>query len=191
MSSLPINQCGKCSYRIALRRPTSTVPASPWKCRRCDSVYLASPQLRDGSVFFAGTRPAFYFDVVDDAASRMRRPAELSRDDVNQLKRCLLNCGVESDARRHKRFAVAIPVNVIPLSEDCQIVGGPARALTIDISAGGIAVMHPEDAANSMFAIDFSPSNVNLTPVVMRKLRSTPIGSAFAIAGEFVSRIEY
>ncbi len=162
-------------------------------CRRCRSVFLARPQERDGRRFSAGTRPAFYFDVVGDFALR---PAEgsqvLSREDLLHLQECLPTESTNRpNLRQHNRHQILAPVTVMRLAADLRISHEPRSAIAVNVSAGGMAIMVDQPLAEPFFAIDFAVANTALTPVVLEKLRSRPTETGFEIAGKFVSRIEY
>src|SRR5690606_41071292 len=64
-----------------------------WSSDVCSSdlaTYLACAQRRSGAQFQGGVRPAFYMDVIEDAALRpAAQQLELSAEDLRQLQRCL------------------------------------------------------------------------------------------------------
>ena len=188
-----INSCGRCQARLALRRPTAAVAASPWRCRRCDAVFLASPQLRDGRRFSAGARAAFYFDLIGEPKQRLPAGAAgISPRDECRLRRCLTRpAASRPEARRHRRFSVLAAVTLIPLASDLRIVEVPSAAIAVNVSAGGLAIVNGKPLSTPFFAVDFSQSHATLPPVVLAQVRTRQLGEAYEIAGSFVSRIEY
>jgi hypothetical protein len=156
-------------------------------------VFLASAQERDGKPFSAGTRAAFYFEVLGEFAHAMaERAAEISEQDVLRLRECLADGFRERpELRRHRRFPLSAPVTVLPLSSDLRIVDEVCVAIAINVSAGGLAVLHGRPIEQPYFAVDFSQGSTVLAPVLLEKLRTRTAGGAFEIAGKFVSRIEY
>lgn len=190
---LNIDRCGQCDFRVALRRPTPARPASPWRCRRCHAVFLASPQERDGKPFSAGTRAAFYFDVLDDfAVDAAAGEAEISEQDVRRLRECLSQGFQERpESRQHRRFPIVAAVTLLPLSNELQIAGELCGAIAVNVSAGGMAIITTRPIEEPFFAVDFSRASALLVPVVLERLRTRAVGEAFEIAGKFVSRIEY
>lgn len=190
--TLNIDRCGNCQYRLALRRPTPKSPASAWRCRRCRALFLASAQERDGKPFSAGTRAECYFDVICDLVSdTLEETREISEQDVLRLRECLQeDAGERPNARKHARHAIVAPVTVLALSSDLRVIGEPLGAIAVNVSAGGLAIIHSRPIEEPYFAVDFSRGGAALTPVVLKKLRSREVGDAFEIAGKFVSRIE-
>ena len=85
-----IERCGKCGCKVALVLPHPALDASPWRCRGCGVIFLASPERREGSLFHGGVLPANFSDVFQpiELYGGERRP-ELSMEDVQQLKRCI------------------------------------------------------------------------------------------------------
>jgi hypothetical protein len=188
-----IDRCGRCQYRVALRRPTAALAASPWRCRRCHAVFLASPQVREGRQFSAGTRAAFYFDVLDELAlGPAPAPAVISRQDLRRLKECFER-GFDDrpELRKNRRYPILAAVTVLPLSSELQVADELCEAIAVNVSAGGIAIMSPRAIEEPFFAVDFSRASGALAPVLLEKLRVREVGERFEIAGRFVSRIEY
>lgn len=187
-----IDHCGQCQSRVALVRPHATLPASPWRCRNCGAVYLAALERREGSHFRGGVLPATYSEAFFPATLQGRfRRAALSPEDILQLKRCIPNAVSEDPSRRHQpRHAVATGISILAVEHDFRIVGMPASGCTIDVSCGGLSLLHPEPTTAPYFAVDFSPSHSLIPPVLFRPTRCWRLTSAYAVAGEFVCRIE-
>lgn len=186
-----IESCGSCAGRVALVRPSATIPAMPWRCRQCGVIYLAAPERRNGSVFRGGVTPAIHADVFPQNLFDGER-AELSTEDVRQLKLCLpaSECRA-SDVRRAPRHLIATPISVIAIEEDFGVAGPPATAYTIDVSSGGLSILHPEPTTAPYFAVDFALSQVEMPTVIFKPIRCSRLGSAYAVAGAFVCRVEF
>lgn len=188
-----IELCSGCGASIALVAPSDTAPAMPWKCRACDVIYLASPQRRSGAMFQGGVRPAFYRDVIEDAALRPApQPLELSDEDLRQLQRCLPDDRPRTgNARGSQRYQVATPISLLPLATDFRIDGPIVAASTLDVSCGGLALLSRQPTAAAYLAIEFLDVGARMPALILRPSRCTTLGDAFAIAGDFVSRISF
>jgi hypothetical protein len=185
-----IEQCGSCQSRLALRLPSLLAPASLWLCRGCCAAFIAAPQLRDGRPFFAGIRPGSYYDIVQSGRRHVGEPIS-ARDELAQLNECFKTLVHEGrDSRQHPRYPLAKRVRALSLTDDLRVVGQPFNALTVNVSTGGIAILQSCIPSHSYLAIDFSDTDATLPPVLLKQLRVRPIGPAYEVAGEFVSRIE-
>ena len=185
-----IEQCGSCQARLALRLPSLRAPASPWLCRGCSAAFIAAPQLRDGRPFIAGIRPGCYYDIIQ---SDRRHVGEsiATGDELAQLNECFNTLVHEGpDSRQHPRYSLAKRVRALPLTDDLRVVGQPFNALTVNVSTGGIAILQACAPSHPYLAIDFSGTARTLPPVLLKQLRVRPIGPAYEVAGEFMSRIE-
>jgi len=188
-----IEHCGQCGARVALLQPSAVLDASPWKCRTCGSIFLATPERREGSLFRGGVIAAGYSDVFPplEFSGDLRR-ATLLHADVMQLKRCMPpRSEVQHDLRQGVRHPIAAPVTVLSLEEDFRILAAPATAYTIDVSCGGLSLLHPEPTTAPYFAVDFSLASLSIPPVIFRPKRCSRLGAAYAVAGEFVCRVNY
>lgn len=120
------------------------------------------------------------------------RRTELSDEDVLQLKRCTpARSEAPTEVRHEPRYSIAAPVTVLSLEDDFRIVGVPATAYTIDVSCGGLSLLHPESTTAPYFAVDFSPSSLRIAPVIFQPRRCSRLGGAFPVAGRFVCRVNY
>ena len=54
--------------------------------------------------------------------------------------------------RAEPREMVAVPVRVLPLSDDLQPAGPPFDAVTRDLSCGGIGIFHTQFSASTFFS---------------------------------------
>lgn len=75
------------------------------------------------------------------------------------------------------------------MEEDFRISGLPATAYTIDVSSGGLSILHPEPTTAPYFAVDFPLSNLDIPTVIFKPTRCSRLGSAYAVAGSFVCRV--
>lgn len=188
-----LEKCGKCGARVALVRPTATLDASPWKCRNCGAIFLAALERRGGSLFRGGVTAATYSDIFQPIEMyRSPRGAVLSNEDVQQLKRCTPSRSEgASNNRQGERHAIAVPVSVLSLQEDFRVSAVPASAYTIDVSCGGLSLLHSEPTIAPYFAVEFSLASTQIPPVIFRPTRCARLGSAYSVAGEFVCRLNY
>jgi hypothetical protein len=186
-----IDRCGSCATKISLRSPTVDSPASAWLCRRCGSVYFARCQEREGKPFSAGTRQVSYYEVMKAINVHIDgRLSPVSQKDVQRLVQCLAARDYRGrEVRKQRRFPVAAPVTVVPLGADLRVSGQPARVMTINVSGGGMALVHSRRIVEPYLAIDFAASGVDLLPAVLQVSRVRTLASAFEVAGSFVSRI--
>lgn len=188
-----IELCGGCGASIALIPPNDSAPATPWKCRGCGATYLACAQRRSGAQFQGGVRPAFYMDVIEDAALRpAAQQLELSAEDLRQLQRCLPESRQNGgNARSSQRYQVTTPITLLPLADDFRIDGPIVPASTLDVSCGGLALLSRQPLAAKYLAIEFLDAGARMPALILRPSRCRPLGPAYAIAGDFVSRIQY
>lgn len=187
-----IEHCGQCSGKVALVRPSAQLDASPWRCRGCGALFLASPERRGGSLFRGGLLRASFSDVFPPAnVLAHERRAELSAHDLDQLKRCMpTEHASVREVRLTERYPVVTSVSVLAVEEDFRVSGKVATAYTIDVSCGGLSILHPEPTTAPYFAVDFALSSLRIPSVIFRPMRCSRLGSAYAVAGEFVCRLE-
>jgi hypothetical protein len=188
-----IDLCGACGSSIALVQPTAEHPATPWRCRSCDALYLAAPQKRSGATFQGGVRQAHYMDVIERASLAIAdQQHELTAEDLRQLKQCTsrqLRRTVE--LRSQLRYPVVTPVSILPLAADFRIAGPLVRAETIDVSCGGLGLSISTPKTAAYLAVEFLIESIAMPAVILRPVRSEPAGREYTVAGEFVCRIQY
>lgn len=85
---------------------------------------------------------------------------------------------------------MATGISIVAVEHDFRIVGMPVSGCTIDVSCGGLSLLHPEPTTAPFFAVEFSQSKFLIPPVLFRPTRCWRLTSAYAVAGEFVCRIE-
>jgi hypothetical protein len=171
-------------------KPSAERIATPWRCRHCRALFLAHPDRRGGTVFRGGVTSASYAELMELEYRASSHRAALCHDDLEQLKRCVptLTC---QNHRRSERHSVAALVNVYPLGDDFRLLGSSALGCTVDVSCGGLSLVHPEPIEASYFLVEFLIAGQPLPPVIFQPMRCSRIGSSYAVAGEFVSRAEF
>lgn len=190
--SRKIERC-ECGAPVSLVKPNRALPATPWRCIRCSAIILANPQRRDGSEFRGGVRRADFFEIYERSSPQyLASPSRLSDEDIKQLRDCV-ECSQlpEHELRQSPRFAIAAALSVVPLNGKFGVSGPPAVAYSIDVSTGGMAILHPEPTGASLYAIEFIDPILKVPPVILRPIRCSRLGNGFAIAGDFVCRIDY
>lgn len=95
------------------------------------------------------------------------------------------------ELRQSKRYAVAVPLTVVDLDEQFCVRSSPKFAYSIDISTGGMAMLHPEPTAASLYAVEFLDAALSIPPVILRPIRCSKLGHGYAVAGDFVCRVDY
>lgn len=186
-----IEECGCCRAKLSLRLPSLLVPASPWLCRRCDAVFVAAPQLREGRPFIAGIRPGCFDDLIWNRGHARHAGNEQLEQEMHRLEVQLPAAVREGpNERRHARHSVAKRIRAIALADDLRIVDRPYHALTVNISTGGIAILQSCAPEHPYVLVDFSESTSALPPVLLKGLRVREVGPAFEVGGEFLSRID-
>lgn len=119
-------------------------------------------------------------------------PSRLSDEDIAQLRSCTECIALpEHELRKSPRYSVAAAISIVSLNERFGVAGLPAIAYSIDISTGGMALLHPEPTGAPLYAIEFLDNMLNIPPVILRPIRCSRLGHGFAIAGEFVCRVDY
>lgn len=91
------------------------------------------------------------------------------------------------ERRVHGRYVVAIPSIVQPLDDMLRPQGKPVRAVTRDISVGGVSLLHTEAVTTSFIGANLCPVNSREICLLIHVLRCTPVGAYYDVAGEFVT----
>ena len=188
-----INSCGACGSSITLVPPTADHPATPWRCRGCDALYLAAPQKRLGAIFQGGVRQAYYMDVIERASLAVAdQQHDLTAEDLVQLQQCTRRSDTHTgESRSRLRRPVVTPVSVLPLAADFRIAGPMMLAKTIDVSCGGLGLSISTPTTAAYLAVEFLIESISMPAVILRPVRSEPAGQDYTVAGEFVCRIQY
>lgn len=188
-----IERCGHCDTPVRLRRPTVESPASAWLCRRCGSVFFASSQEEPAQrkPSYAMAKAIDYYEVTKELNRQLVQSSKpISSSDAKRLIDFFANRQFMGTNTRHEeRAIVTASVTVIPLSADFRIAARAERALTMNVSSGGAALLHGRNVPQPFLAVDFNPSGVNLLPVILQKTRVRQMAASYEIAGRFVCRI--
>lgn len=54
-----------------------------------------------------------------------------------------------------------------------------------------MGMLHPEPAGAPLYAVEFLDDALNIPPVILRALRCSRLGHGYALAGDFVCRVDY
>jgi len=95
----------------------------------------------------------------------------------------------EKENRNSPRRAVSVRLRVIPCNESGEPAGQPFVALTRDLSAGGICLVHTRATNASHVMVVLRAPGLEPMQLVVEVLRCRAIGRFYEIAGRFVSRI--
>jgi len=113
-------------------------------------------------------------------------PAQLV-EFVERLVRETVLARVEE--RREPRHKIAIEVLAQPLDPDFQPTSEPFKAMSRDISAGGLGLVHTRSISDKHLLVKLEvPSGSRMT-LVMEVLRCRPMGLFYDIGGRFVARL--
>ncbi|QDT73297.1 hypothetical protein I41_24860 [Lacipirellula limnantheis] len=188
----PLQRCD-CGSPVSLLKPNRTTRASPWQCLRCGTIMLATVERKGGAEFHGGVRPAHFRQIYSRLPLQsLVLPCRLSNEDIRQLRNCAECAELRAhDLRTSTRYAISAPLTAISLNEKFAVTGEPAVAYSIDISTRGLAILYPAPTTAPLYAIDFLDSSLNVPPVILRPIRCSRLGSGYAIAGEFVCRVDY
>lgn len=197
MSTTPqrLDRCDRCDCGspVSLLKPNRTTRARPWQCLRCGTIILATVERKSGSEFHGGVRPAHFRQIYSRLpVQSIAVPSRLSDEDIRRVRNCA-EC-VELPAhemRNSTRYAITAPLTVVSLNEKFAVTGLPAIAHSIDISTGGMAILHPAPTTAPLYAIEFMDASLSISPVILRPVRCSRLGSGYVIAGEFVCRVDY
>lgn len=150
-------------------------------------------QRKGGSEFHGGVRPAHFRQIFSRLPLQsLVLPSRLSDEDIRQLRNCAECVELPAhDLRKSTRYAISAPLTAISLNEKFAVTGEPAVGYSIDISTGGLAILHPAPTSAPLYAIEFLDASLNIPPVILRPIRCSRLGSGYAIAGEFVCRVDY
>ncbi len=116
---------------------------------------------------------------------------EISADAIASFVEC---CGGKvmsfegHERRTHTRYVVALRSIVQPLGDEHRPFGNSFHAVTRDISAGGMALVHTQPVAAKFLEVTLSSPEGNDIKVLLRVLRVSRLGTYYDIAGEFVTR---
>jgi len=95
----------------------------------------------------------------------------------------------EKENRNSPRRPISVRLRVIPCNESGEPAGQPFVALTRDLSAGGICLVHTRATNASHLLVVLRAQGLEPMQLVVEVLRCRAIGRFYEIAGRFVSRI--
>jgi hypothetical protein len=185
-----MDHCSLCGALINLQPPTFDVPAMPWLCGGCGSVYLARSAEPNAGLRSGKARVVPYDQIIDVASINSDSPNHhMPRRALKQLVRFLSSTRVEAeDKRREPRYPAILPVIAIPMGRNFRIIGKAVQMTTINISQSGTALLDLDACTASYLALDFAVAGLK-AKAVLEVLRVRPILSAHEVAGRLKCRI--
>lgn len=93
------------------------------------------------------------------------------------------------EARGSRRYAVSIPVPVVPIDEDGAPVDRPFNAVSRDISSSGICLLHTRATNAKHLAIVINWAGKKPIRLVVEVIRCRAVGRFYEIAAKFTSRM--
>jgi hypothetical protein len=184
-----IDRCSSCGAIIALQPPTPNSEVSAWLCKTCGAVYFGSD---DGGAECCGvTRSETDNPFISPVEVNMQAAApSVPSENVQRLIKSLVPGEYTGPDRRiHKRYAVTVPVIVLPLTSDFRINGEPVQMTTANVSLGGAALIHTRFIDGPYLALDFTVAGIELLQVVLKVLRVQGAGPVYEVGGQFISRL--
>jgi hypothetical protein len=184
-----LERCSLCSAAIHLQPPSLDVPARPWLCGGCGSVYFACAA--DSAAGRSGkARAVPYEQIVDVAAVNAQSPdRRVPRRALKQLIRFLASTVSDAENKRKEpRYPAILPVIAIPLGRNFRIIGSAVQMTTINISRSGSALLDIDSCTAPYLALDFSVAGM-IARAVLEVLRIRPVLSANEVAGRLKCRI--
>lgn len=184
-----LEKCSLCAAPIHLQAPSLEIPAQPWLCGGCGSVYFAcAPQGAGGRSGKARVAP--YEQIVDIAGMNAQGPdRRMPRRALKQLLRFLSSQSADvENKRKEPRYPAVLPVIAIPLGRNFRVIGQAVQMTTINISRSGTALLDIDSCSAPYLALDFSVAGMTAR-AVLEVLRIRPILSATEVAGRLKCRI--
>jgi hypothetical protein len=184
-----LEKCSLCAAPIHLQAPSLDIPAEPWLCGGCGSVYFAcAPKSAAGR---SGKARVVSYDQIVDVAGMNAQGADrrMPRRALKQLIRFLSNQSAEiQNKRKEPRYLAVLPVIAIPLGRNFRIIGEAVQMTTINISRSGTALLDIESCSAPYLALDFTAAGMTAR-AVLEVLRIRPVLSASEVAGRLKCRI--
>ena len=92
-----------------------------------------------------------------------------------------------ADQRVDLRYPVCIPIEVIPCSDQGERSGEPFATITSDVSAGGIAFLHPAPVTGRYVVIRFPQARRHFDQCVVVEVRyCRELGPLWKTGGRFL-----
>ena len=122
-----------------------------------------------------------------DAASLLHPPEAIAQFVQRMIRNAKYYEGPER--RLERRYALAIPMAVVPLDNAFQRAGDMFVAVSRDISTRSAAMFHTRKVTTRHLAVELTVPCGEKLRVVLEVLRCRPVGMFYQIAGQFVSRL--
>ncbi len=177
-----IRNCPVCSHDLPLRIPSDGEKGIDWLCVACGSHIYGL--MRDG---------------CSDMERRAARPArmEFTREDLapvpdgrySAISRVIERRHEGEERRKDARIKVNVPVLAQPLDESFRTSGNAFVATTLNVSKGGLALIHTRHVPQPCMAVEFKLPGQQRRQAVIRVLRSECIGIFYEIAGSFETKM--
>ena len=106
------------------------------------------------------------------------------------ISQCGQSLPSQIERRGMVRFPIAVPVLVMPLDENYQPVGPAFEAVTRDLSAGGMALLHTRAVNAKFLALEIEIPQKGRRTMILEVLRCRPSRRFYEIAGKFVARVD-
>jgi hypothetical protein len=177
-----IGSCANCNQELPLRLPGPRQQGTAWVCIGCGAKYSgifdpsASPELA------RHVRPA----ALSFDRSRLIQPPQTIAAFIQRMK---ADDSPEADRRRAPRHEVVSPVAVVPVDGGFHPIGSPFLAVTRDLSASGIALLHTRAVESELLVVELPTPAGQVMQVAMRVTRCQSVGRFYEIAGSFIVRM--
>jgi hypothetical protein len=180
------SSCGNCGRAIGLVPPRPKTTARIWTCNGCASVFFGAENedATDGlSPLHDAGRIAV--DALTEGGNSVR--AQLVSQSQRLVEGLVADVYRGADRRIHTRYPVAAPVTGIPLSADFRVVGRALAMMTLNLSSGGVALIHKQACEAPYYALDFADAGFGVLQILLRVLRTSDIGLQHVTAGDFLN----
>jgi len=177
-----IRSCPVCSHDLPLRIPAANETGIDWLCVACGSHVYGLMREGCSDQERRNARPArMHFDKQAVA------PVPEGRADT--ISRVILGRYEGEERRKEPRVAVSVPALAQPLDAHYRTTGDPFMGTTLNVSQGGLALLHTRHVPQPYMAIEFTLPGQQLRQAVLRVLRSRCIGLFYEIAGSFETKM--
>jgi ribosomal protein L37AE/L43A len=179
------SSCGSCGRAIALVPPRPKTTARIWTCNGCESVFFGAEN-EDVTEGLSPLKDAsrIAVDALTEGGKSVR--AQLVSQSHRLVEGLVADAYRGVERRSHARYPVAAPVTGIPLSADFRVVGPALAMMTLNLSSGGIALIHKQACEAPYFALDFADAGLGVLQILLRVLRTSDIGLQHVTAGDFL-----
>ncbi|MBC8355482.1 MAG: PilZ domain-containing protein [Planctomycetes bacterium] len=94
------------------------------------------------------------------------------------------------EERRFPRYKLTVEVWVQPVNDDFEPLGEPFTAISRDISAGGIGIMHTRAVRDKHLWLRLVTLGGGTMNVVVEVLRCRSVGMFYDIGAKFVAKLD-